>query len=66
MTLDEFNDEVQVAIQQVALKIKEVYHIGEKLVEKAESCEAEAEDIAVALMTYVATVQKLQDPNSVH
>lgn len=66
MTLDEFNDEVQIAIQQVVLKIKEVYQIGEKLVEKAESCEAEAEDIAVALMTYVAAVKKLHEPNSVH
>ena len=66
MTLDEFNDEVQIAIQQVVLKVKEVYQIGEKLVEKAESCEAEAEDIAVALMTYVAAVRKLHEPDSVH
>lgn len=66
MTLDEFNDEVQIAIQQVVLKVKEVYQIGEKLVEKAESCEAEAEDIAVALMTYVAAVRKFHEPDSVH
>ena len=66
MTLDEYRDEVQIAIQKVALLVKEVYQIGEKLVEKAESCEAEAEDIAVALMTYVAAVKKLHEPNSVH
>ena len=66
MTLDEFKDEVQIAIQQVALKVKEVYQIGEKLVDKAEHCEADADDIAVALMTYVAAVRKMQEPDSVH
>lgn len=66
MTIEEFNDEVQIAIQQVALKIKEVYHIGEKLMEKAESCEADADDIAISLMTYVAAVRKLHEPDSVH
>lgn len=66
MTLDQFNEEVQIAIQQVALRVKEVYQIGEKLVEKAEKCEAEAEDITVALMTYVAAVKKLHEPDNVN
>lgn len=66
MTLDQLNEEVQIAIQQVALLVKQVYQIGEKLVEKAESCEADAEDITVAMMTYVAAVKKLHEPNNVH
>ena len=66
MTLDEYRDEVQIAIQKVALLVKEVYQIGEALVHKSEDCEADPEDIAVLLMSYVAAVQKMQEPDSVH
>ena len=60
MTLEELNEEVQIAIQKAVLLIKETHQVGQQLVEKAKTCEASEEDVSLCLMTYVAAIRQLE------
>lgn len=61
ITLERLHDEVQIAINSVSIRLKEIHNIGMQLVEKAQKCEADPNDVMLAMMTYISAVKEMEN-----